>query len=153
MLGALVTYQVIPFLPTPHIDNCPSASAIIVPRLYSMDQRDFFEALVKWNNWFSCQIWHTFRSNRIVWFEYHAVQQFLVILLFPNEYTHSPLGVQQARSDPPNIVLSWIKFRDLANTHSFGLRACDEDNLDNIIIIVLLSWYQVCEDKGKGDNK
>ena len=108
-LGALVACQVVPFLPTPHIDIRlqQSSHATLIPRVYSSDHKLFFESSIEWDTRFSCRIWHEFQGNKIVWFGNKAIRLFLSMLLFPNEGALYMLGVRWARRGSPNVITLW----------------------------------------------
>ena len=124
-MGTLVACQVIPFLPTLHIDIClqQSSHATLIPRVYSSDHKLFFESSVEWDTQFGCRIWHEFQGNKIIWFGNEAVRLFLSMLLSPNKGALYMLGVRQARRGSPNVITSWGPVVELDNHSVLALLA------------------------------
>lgn len=116
-LGALVVSQIIPYLPPPYPNICAQSSGntTMHPRIYTQAEKTYLTESATWNPQFGYTLWHRFQGNQVLWFANPAVQNFLAILLSPNENSTYTLGVRWAKKDQFGHVLSWGPVTELDN--------------------------------------
>ncbi|KAF8121021.1 hypothetical protein EV363DRAFT_1187408 [Boletus edulis] len=124
-LGALVVSRVVPFLPETYADSHiqQSSHMTMIPRIYTLAQKNGLVDSVTWNAPFGCPIWHHVEGNRVLWFACQPVRDFLAILLSQNENNIHALGVRHMRRNTPGGIASWGPVNELDNTSVLALLA------------------------------